>query len=61
MVRTSTGRYLLYATGGGLSDRTSANRIALGAGGDAFTTRPSWWSSYGTNEAWAPDLSYQGG
>ncbi|MDX3643573.1 arabinan endo-1,5-alpha-L-arabinosidase [Streptomyces sp. MB09-02B] len=61
MVRTSTGRYLLYATGGGLSYRTSTDRVAFGAGGDAFSSRPSWWSSYGTTEAWAPDLSYHGG
>ncbi|TQJ52783.1 arabinan endo-1,5-alpha-L-arabinosidase [Streptomyces sp. SLBN-115] len=61
MIRTSAGRYLLYATGGGLSYRTSTDRIAFSAGGDAFSTRPSWWSSYGTTEAWAPDISYQGG
>ncbi|MDX2826870.1 arabinan endo-1,5-alpha-L-arabinosidase [Streptomyces ipomoeae] len=61
MVRTSTGRYLLYATGGGLAYRTSTDRIAFSAGGDAFSARPSWWSSYGTTEAWAPDISYQGG
>ncbi|MDX3520556.1 arabinan endo-1,5-alpha-L-arabinosidase [Streptomyces scabiei] len=61
MIRTSAGRYLLYATGGGLSYRASTDRIAFGAGGDAFTTRPGWWSSYGASEAWAPDISYQGG
>ncbi|MBE4739800.1 arabinan endo-1,5-alpha-L-arabinosidase [Streptomyces caniscabiei] len=61
MIRTSAGRYLLYATGGALSYRTSTDRIAFGAGGDAFSTRPSWWSQYGATEAWAPDISYQGG
>ncbi|MFM9595115.1 arabinan endo-1,5-alpha-L-arabinosidase [Streptomyces scabiei] len=61
MIRTPAGRYLLYATGGGLSSRTSTDRIAFGAGGDAFAARPGWWSSYGTSEAWAPDISYQGG
>ncbi|MCQ4209609.1 arabinan endo-1,5-alpha-L-arabinosidase [Streptomyces longispororuber] len=60
MIRTSAGRYLLYATGGGLGYRTSTDRIAFSAGSDAFTTKPSWWSSYAT-EAWAPDISYHGG
>ncbi|WP_109005354.1 arabinan endo-1,5-alpha-L-arabinosidase [Streptomyces rishiriensis] len=61
MIRTSGGRYLLYATGGGLAYRTSTDRVAFSAGGDAFPARPGWWSSYGTTEAWAPDISYQGG
>ncbi|MEV6959462.1 arabinan endo-1,5-alpha-L-arabinosidase [Streptomyces sp. NPDC051207] len=61
MIRTSSGRYLLYATGGGLSHRSSTDRIAFSAGGDAFGTRPGWWSSYGNTEAWAPDISYHGG
>ncbi|MFD7815536.1 arabinan endo-1,5-alpha-L-arabinosidase [Streptomyces sp. NPDC059785] len=61
MIRDSSGRYLLYATGGGLSYRTSTNRTAFSAGSDAFTSRPSWWSNYGTTEAWAPDISYHGG
>ncbi|MFE9623328.1 arabinan endo-1,5-alpha-L-arabinosidase [Streptomyces sp. NPDC006527] len=61
MIRTSAGRYLLYATGGGLSHRTSTDRIAFSAGGDAFSARPGWWASYGNTEAWAPDISYQGG
>lgn len=60
MVRTSAGKYLLYATGGGLAERSSADRTAFTAGPDAFTTKPSWWSSYAT-EAWAPDISYHGG
>ncbi|MGW2284042.1 arabinan endo-1,5-alpha-L-arabinosidase [Streptomyces phaeochromogenes] len=60
MIRTSSGQYLLYATGGGLAHKTSANRIAFSAGGDAFGTKPGWWSSYAT-EAWAPDISYRGG
>jgi arabinan endo-1,5-alpha-L-arabinosidase len=61
MIRASDGRYLLYATGGGLSYRTSTDRTAFSAGADAFPARPGWWSSYGTTEAWAPDISYQGG
>jgi arabinan endo-1,5-alpha-L-arabinosidase len=60
MVRTPAGRYLLYATGGGLSYRTSTDRIAFSSGSDAFTTKPGWWSAYAT-EAWAPDISYHGG
>lgn len=60
MIRTSAGRYLLYATGGGLGYKTSTDRIAFTAGSDAFPTKPGWWSSYAT-EAWAPDISYHGG
>ncbi|MFE2262947.1 arabinan endo-1,5-alpha-L-arabinosidase [Streptomyces griseosporeus] len=60
MVRTSGGRYLLYGTGGGLSYRTSTDRIAFSSGADAFSARPGWWASYNT-EAWAPDISYHGG
>ncbi|MBV1937037.1 arabinan endo-1,5-alpha-L-arabinosidase [Streptomyces sp. BV286] len=60
MIRTPTGQYLLYATGGGLTHRTSGNRTAFAAGADAFRTKPGWWSQYGT-EAWAPDISYHGG
>ncbi|EDY57075.1 MULTISPECIES: arabinan endo-1,5-alpha-L-arabinosidase [Streptomyces] len=60
MIRTSAGRYLLYGTGGGLGYRISTDRIAFTAGSDAFSAKPGWWSSYAT-EAWAPDISYQGG
>ncbi|MFZ3567273.1 arabinan endo-1,5-alpha-L-arabinosidase [Streptomyces sp. BH097] len=60
MIRTSSGKYLLYARGGGLAERSSTDRTAFTAGRDAFTTKPSWWSSYAT-EAWAPDISYHGG
>ncbi|MFM9441844.1 arabinan endo-1,5-alpha-L-arabinosidase [Streptomyces acidiscabies] len=61
MIRTSGGRYLVYGTGGGISYRTSTDRVAFSAGGDAFAGKPSWWSSYGATEAWAPDISYRGG
>ncbi|MGW2744948.1 arabinan endo-1,5-alpha-L-arabinosidase [Streptomyces sp. NPDC001450] len=60
MIRTSAGRYLLYSTGGGLAYKTSTDRVSFTAGSDAFSTEPSWWSSYAT-EAWAPDISYHGG
>ncbi|MFJ8822364.1 arabinan endo-1,5-alpha-L-arabinosidase [Streptomyces sp. NPDC102467] len=60
MIRTSAGQYLLYATGGGLGFRSSTDRTAFKAGSDAFTSKPSWWSSY-ASEAWAPDISYHGG
>lgn len=62
MVRTPAGSYLLYATGGGLGHRRSADRTAFSAGADAFGNRPAWWSRYSTvPEAWAPDVSYHGG
>ncbi|EFE69697.1 secreted arabinase [Streptomyces viridosporus ATCC 14672] len=62
MVRTSSGQYLLYATGGGIGNKTSTDRTAFSAGADAFSSRPSWWRTYSAvPEAWAPDISYQGG
>ncbi|SBT88462.1 arabinan endo-1,5-alpha-L-arabinosidase [Streptomyces sp. DI166] len=62
MIRISSGQYLLYATGGGISSKSSNNRIAFSAGADAFGTRPGWWSSYSSvPEAWAPDISHHGG
>lgn len=62
MIRTSSGQYLLYATGGGIASKTSGNRIAFDAGADAFSSRPGWWSTYSSvPEAWAPDISYHGG
>jgi arabinan endo-1,5-alpha-L-arabinosidase len=61
MIRKPDGRYLLYGTGGGLTYRTSTDRTAFSGGSDAFSTRPGWWTQYGNTEAWAPDISYQGG
>lgn len=61
MLRRPDGRYLLYGTGGGIAYRTSTDRIAFGGGSQAFSTRPGWWTQYGNTEAWAPDISYQGG
>ncbi|MFE3737503.1 arabinan endo-1,5-alpha-L-arabinosidase [Streptomyces sp. NPDC059134] len=62
MVRTSSGQYLLYSTGDGLQARTSTDRIAFGRNSSAFTTLPSWWSTYSSaKDPWAPDISYHGG
>lgn len=62
MVRTPSGQYLLYATGGGVSGKTSSDRIAFAPTADAFPSRPGWWSRYSSvPEAWAPDVSYHGG
>lgn len=62
MIRTSSGQYLLYATGGGIAHKTSGDRIAFSAGADAFSSRPAWWRTCSSvPEAWAPDISYHGG
>ncbi len=62
MIRDASGRYLLYATGGGMSSKTSTNRVTFTAGADAFAAKPGWWSTYSSvPEAWAPDISYHGG
>ncbi|MEU1103465.1 arabinan endo-1,5-alpha-L-arabinosidase [Streptomyces tibetensis] len=62
MIRTSSGQYLLYATGGGITSKTSGDRTTFSNGADAFSSRPGWWRNYSSvPEAWAPDISYQGG
>ncbi|MET9832970.1 arabinan endo-1,5-alpha-L-arabinosidase [Streptomyces sp. NPDC006385] len=62
MMRTSSGQYLLYATGGGISHKTSSDRIAFRNGSDAFSSKPSWWRNYSSvPEAWAPDISFHNG
>ncbi|CAM5525317.1 hypothetical protein STENM327S_08373 [Streptomyces tendae] len=62
MIRTPSGQYRLYATGGGISSKASTDRTAFAAGADAFGSRPGWWSRYSSvPEAWAPDISYHGG
>ncbi|MBB6419406.1 arabinan endo-1,5-alpha-L-arabinosidase [Streptomyces sp. AK010] len=62
MIRTLSGQYLLYATGGGIASKTSGDRTAFRNRSDAFTSRPSWWKNYSSvPEAWAPDISYHGG
>lgn len=62
MIRTPSGQYLLYATGGGISNKTSTDRTAFSAGADAFSSRPGWWRGYSSApEAWAPDISYHAG
>ncbi|WP_405824617.1 arabinan endo-1,5-alpha-L-arabinosidase [Streptomyces sp. NBC_01390] len=62
MIRTSSGQYLLYATGGGIGNRASSDRVSFSGGADAFSVRPSWWRTYSSvPEAWAPDISFHGG
>ncbi|MFE0412821.1 arabinan endo-1,5-alpha-L-arabinosidase [Streptomyces tendae] len=62
MIRTPSGQYRLYATGGGISSKSSSDRTAFAAGADAFGSLPGWWSQYSdVPEAWAPDISYHGG
>ncbi|CAM5412112.1 Arabinan endo-1,5-alpha-L-arabinosidase OS=Streptomyces tendae OX=1932 GN=GUR47_10315 PE=3 SV=1 [Streptomyces tendae] len=63
MIRTPSGQYRLYATGGGISRaRRPRTAAAFAAGADAFGSRPGWWSRYSSvPEAWAPDISYHGG
>lgn len=62
MIRTSSGQYLLYATGGGIAGKASGDRTAFRNSADAFGSRPGWWRNYSSvPEAWAPDISYHGG
>ncbi|WP_371590778.1 MULTISPECIES: arabinan endo-1,5-alpha-L-arabinosidase [unclassified Streptomyces] len=61
MVKTSSG-YVVYSTHNGVEARTSTDRTAFKRAGAAFTTLPSWWSTYNPDkDVWAPDVSYHGG
>jgi len=64
MVKTSSGSYYLYATGGAIQERYSTDRVTFDPSSlvYAFSSLPSWTSSY-TNgtDLWAPDVSYHNG
>ncbi|WP_407562299.1 arabinan endo-1,5-alpha-L-arabinosidase [Streptomyces sp. 184] len=61
MVRTDSGKYLLYSTHGLVEGRASTDRTAFGRTGDAFGRAPGWWAEYSPgNDPWAPDVSKVG-
>jgi arabinan endo-1,5-alpha-L-arabinosidase len=68
MIKTSSGTYYVFSTSlanppVGIEMRSSTDRIHFTDAGAAFSTIPSWISTYdgGNNGMWAPDVSYHNG
>jgi arabinan endo-1,5-alpha-L-arabinosidase len=62
MVRTTSGRYYLFYTGGGIQIATSTNRTAWGQAGQVLPGGAGWATAYGGyKDLWAPDVSYHNG
>jgi arabinan endo-1,5-alpha-L-arabinosidase len=64
MVKTGSGLYYLYATGGGIQERQSTDRTNFTPSNlvYVFSPLPSWTAAY-TNgvDLWAPDVSFHNG
>jgi hypothetical protein len=62
MVKTTSGRYYLFYTGGGIQISTSTDRVHWSSAGQVLPGGASWAKSYGGwNDLWAPDVSYHNG
>lgn len=67
LIRPSSPRYGLFATGAGIPFRTSTDRVTYTAPLPAFPvgTEPAWWATYtdpdNPTAIWAPDVSYRNG
>lgn len=62
MVKTASGRYYLFYTGGGIQISTSTDRTHWASAGQALPGGAVWAKSYGGwNDLWAPDVSYHNG
>lgn len=62
MIKTSSGRYYLFYTGGGIEISTSTNRVAWSSDGQVLSGGATWATAYGGwNDLWAPDVSYHNG
>lgn len=68
MIKTSSGTYYVFSTSlasphDGIEMRSSTDRIHFVDAGTAFSTLPSWISTYngGNSDMWAPDVSYHNG
>jgi arabinan endo-1,5-alpha-L-arabinosidase len=62
MVKTASGRYYLYYTGGGIQIATSADRVHWSSAGQVLPNGATWAKSYGGwNNLWAPDVSFHNG
>ena len=62
MVKTTSGRYYLFYTGGGIQISTSTDRVHWSAAGQALPGGAAWAKAYGGwNDIWAPDVSFHNG
>jgi arabinan endo-1,5-alpha-L-arabinosidase len=62
MVKTASGRYYLFYTGGGIEISTSTNRSNWSSDGQVLPGGATWAKAYGGwNDLWAPDVSYHNG
>ncbi|MBR7837551.1 arabinan endo-1,5-alpha-L-arabinosidase [Actinospica durhamensis] len=62
MVKTSSGRYYLFYTGGGIEMSTSTDRVSWSSDGQVLASGATWATAYGGyDDLWAPDVSYHNG
>ena len=62
MVKTASGRYYLFYTGGGIQISTSTDRVHWSSAGQALPGGATWATAYGGwKDLWAPDVSYHNG
>lgn len=62
MIKTASGRYYLFYTGGGIQISTSTDRTNWSAAGQVLPGGATWATAYGGwNDLWAPDVSYHDG
>jgi arabinan endo-1,5-alpha-L-arabinosidase len=62
MVKTASGRYYLFYTGGGIQISTSTNRVNWSSAGQVLPGGATWATAYGGwNDLWAPDVSFHNG
>ncbi len=68
MVKISSGIYYVFSTSlttpyAGIEERQSSDRVNFTNAGNAFSSLPSWVSTYngGNGQMWAPDVSYHNG
>ena len=62
MVKTPSGRYYLFYTGGGIEISTSTDRTTWSSDGQVLANGATWATAYGgSDDIWAPDVSYHNG
>lgn len=62
MIKTASGRYYLFYTGGGIQISTSTDRTNWSAAGQVLPGGATWATAYGGwNDLWAPDVSFHDG
>lgn len=62
MVKTASGTYYLFYTGGGVEISTSTDRVHWSSAGQVLPSGAGWATAYGGwNDLWAPDASYHNG